>query len=140
MIDIPESGAFISAGEVQKNSGTPVAAAGNNLIKNTDIPMVNADIMPQFPGGLKALIKYLERNIQDPEETREFKTVSVTVKFVVGYDGVLKSFEIIEDGGKKYNDEVLRVLKKMPLWIPGKTNGEKISVYYTIPVKFVAAE
>ena len=58
---------------------------------------------------------------------------------MVGYDGVLKGFETVEDGGKAFNQEVIRVLKKMPTWIPGKTSGENVSVYYTIPVKFVSS-
>ena len=65
--------------------------------------------------------------------------VSVKMRFVVGYDGKLKSFETIQDGGEEFNKEVIRVLKKMPEWTPGKSNGQNVSVYYTIPVKFVAA-
>ena len=68
------------------------------------------------------------------------QVISVKIKFVVGFEGKLKSFEIIEDGGMIFNKEVIRVLKKMPDWIPGKSNGEAVSVYYTIPVKFTAAE
>ena len=59
---------------------------------------------------------------------------------MVGYDGKLKSFETIEDGGRAFNNEVIRVLKRMPEWIPGRSNGENVSVYYTIPVKFKAAD
>jgi hypothetical protein len=58
----------------------------------------------------------------------------------VGYDGKLKKFEVQQDGGKVFNEEVIRVLKKMPDWIPGKTKGENVSVYYAIPVKFLATE
>jgi protein TonB len=46
----------------------------------------------------------------------------------------------MEDGGYVFNNEVIRVLKKMREWIPGKSNGQNVSVYYTIPVKFAAAE
>ena len=35
--------------------------------------------------------------------------------------------------GEEFNNEVVRVLKKMPPWIPGKTKGENVSVYYSIP-------
>ena len=45
--------------------------------------------------------------------------------------------EVLEDGGKAFNNEVIRVLKKMPVWVPGKNAGEHVSVYYTIPVKFM---
>jgi periplasmic protein TonB len=63
--------------------------------------------------------------------------VSVRIKFVVGYDGKLKGFTTVQDGGEEFNKEVVRVLKKMPEWIPGKTRGQNVSVYYVIPVKFV---
>jgi periplasmic protein TonB len=65
--------------------------------------------------------------------------VSVKVKFIVGYDGQLKGFETIEDGGVAFNNEVIRVLKKMPNWIPGKISGENVSVFYTVPVKFMTS-
>ena len=96
-----------------------------------------AEIMPQYPGGIKALLAYLKKNLKVPEgDIGEGKEISVKVKFVVNYNGQVESFVVTESGGKVYDDEVLRVLKKMPLWIPGKSNGEKVSVYFTIPVKF----
>ena len=56
----------------------------------------------------------------------------------MGYDGALKGFEIVEDGGDEYNQEVIRVLKKMPRWIPGKSEGRNVSVFYLIPVSFMS--
>ena len=103
-------------------------------------PLYSAEIMPSFPGGPDALLKFLQKNIQDPQDGEHTETVSVKIKFIVGYDGVLKGFETVEDAGKVFNNEVIRVLKKMPAWIPGKTAGESVSVYYTIPVKFVSQE
>ncbi len=103
-------------------------------------PMGVAEIMPSYPGGMEALINFLKKNLHSPEEINEGEIVSVKIKFVVGYDGVLKSFETVEDGGRAFNNEVIRVLKKMPEWIPGKTKGENVSVYYTIPVKFTPTE
>lgn len=106
---------------------------------DVETPRLAADVMPEYPGGMKALRKFLERNLVSPDEMEEGSIVSVKVKFIVGYDGKLKGFEIVEDGGEQYNKEVIRVLKKMPEWIPGKANGHNVSVYYTIPVKFAAA-
>lgn len=100
-------------------------------------PLYTAEIMPSYPGGFDAMMKFLQKNIQDPQEGDHSETVSVKIMFIVGYDGVLKGFETIEDGGKAFNNEVIRVLKKMPAWTPGKTSGENVSVYYTIPVKFI---
>jgi periplasmic protein TonB len=100
----------------------------------TDAP----EIMPSFPGGIEGLRKFLQRNLTNPRDLEEGETISVKMRFVVGYDGKLKSFETVEDGGAEFNKEVIRVLKKMPEWTPGKSRGQNVSVYYTIPVKFVA--
>jgi periplasmic protein TonB len=107
---------------------------------NPEIPVDNADVQPEFPGGMNKLRTFLQNNLTNPKDMEEGEMVSVKIKFVVGYDGKLKSFETIEDGGSEFNREVVRVLKKMPEWIPGKSNGRNVSVYYTIPVKFTPAE
>lgn len=107
---------------------------------NPNIPVNEAEIMPSFPGGMEALKRFLQRNLTNPRDLEEGEIVSVKMRFVVGYDGKLKSFETIQDGGEEFNKEVIRVLKKMPAWEPGKSNGQNVSVYYTIPVKFVPGD
>ena len=94
------------------------------------------DVLPSYPGGMDALRKFLQKHLQAPDELEGGQSVSVRVKFVVDYTGKLKSFVTVQDGGLAYNNEVVRVLKKMPDWVPGKTKGENVSVYYVIPVRF----
>jgi protein TonB len=103
---------------------------------DTKTPIPFAEVMPSFPGGTEALQKFLQKNLNSPDEIEEGKEVSVKVRFVVNYDGKLQSMTVVEDGGDIFNKEVLRVIKKMPDWVPGKTKGQNVSVYYTIPVKF----
>jgi len=133
--------------QIGKPGVVPVATIINGLDSNniTKIPSNNldintprkvADIMPAFPGGMSALRRFLENNLINPSEQNQSADVNVKIEFVVGYDGKLKGFDIVEDGGDIFNNEVIRVLKKMPNWIPGKSNGENVSVYYSIPVKF----
>ena len=100
-------------------------------------PMEVAEIMPQYPGGMAALRRFLERNLSNPRELESGELISVKIKFVVGYDGKLKAFDVLQSGGEEFNAEVIKVLKKMPEWIPGKSKGQNVSVYYTIPVKFM---
>ena len=99
-------------------------------------PVEVAEIMPQYPGGIKALLAFLKKNIHSPADVEDGEEVSVKIKFVVNYSGRLESFNIVQSGGAAFDNEVVRVLKKMPLWIPGKSNGENVSVYYVVPVKF----
>jgi protein TonB len=94
------------------------------------------DELPSYPGGMDALRKFLQKHLQSPDELEGGQSISVRVKFVVDYTGKLKSFVTVQDGGDAYNKEVVRVLRKMPDWVPGKTKGENVSVYYVIPVRF----
>lgn len=113
---------------------TPTAVIKPTVDKTT--PTETADVMPAYPGGMAALTKFLQKNLVNPQDLEEGQKVSVKIKFIVGYDGQLKGFETIEDGGDAFNNEVIRVLKKMPNWVPGKMAGENVSVFYTVPVKF----
>jgi protein TonB len=134
----PHEPLIVKGPEPGESKGPDPIEAVKTVDKTT--PILSPEIMPSFPGGIEALRKYLQRNLQNPQDLEEGQVISVKVQFVVGYDGQLKSFQVIEDGGKAFNNEVLRVLKKMPEWVPGKSNGENVSVYYTIPVKFTAAD
>lgn len=116
------------------SGGGPATTKKPEIDRET--PMAAAEVMPSFPGGMEKLRDYLARNLQSPESLEDGQTVAVKVRFVVGYDGKLKGFEILEDGGTAFNQEVVRVLKKMPDWIPGKSKGENVSVYCIVPVKF----
>jgi protein TonB len=117
-----------------KLSGEAVKDSVAKKIKKS--PLYEAEIMPQYPGGVKALLRFLQSNLHSPEDIGDRDEVSVRVKFVVNYDGKPESFEVLELGGGAFDTEVIRVLKKMPLWIPGKSNGENVAVYYVVPVKF----
>ena len=78
----------------------------------------------------------LKENLHAPESIEEGDEIEVKVKFVVNYNGDLQKFDVVKSGGKEFDNEVIRVLKKMPSWIPGESNGENVAVYYIIPVKF----
>jgi len=118
--------------------GPSDTAASRRVGPDPLTPVEEAPVMPQFPGGTAALLEYLRRHLVAPEELDPGSTVSVKVRFVVSYDGTLRSFDVLQSGGAAFDQEVIRVLKKMPLWIPGKNGQENVSVYYIVPVKFTA--
>ena len=94
------------------------------------------DIPPQFPGGVKELLKFLKRNINAPEEIEEGHQIAVKVQFVVNYNGDLTGFQVIETGGKPFDDEVIRVIKKMPKWIPAQQHGKLVKSFKKQPITF----
>jgi periplasmic protein TonB len=101
-------------------------------------PIDNPDVQPAYPGGPDALRRFLEKNLQSPEDISD--AVRVKIKFVVGNDGNLESFDIVQSGGEEFNKEVIRVLKKMPQWNAGKKGGRSVKVYCYLPVTFAPNE
>ncbi len=136
----PDTGPFLTTHMKTLPEGgggeKPTPAIDKTLPMDADA----VEVLPSYPGGMDALRKFLQKNLQTPTDIENGETVSVRVKFVVDYTGKLKSFVTVLDGGEAYNKEVVRVLKKMPDWVPGKTKGENVSVYYVIPVKFTSAD
>ena len=125
---------------VKTDVGEPMGETTPKFDKTIPRDPNSVDVLPSYPGGMEALRKFLQRNLNNPKDMEEGESVSVKVNFVVGYNGKLQSFVTVQDGGEEFNKEVIRVLKKMPDWIPGKAKGENVSVYYTIPVKFTGAD
>jgi protein TonB len=100
-----------------------------------------AEVMPEFPGGMQALLRFLGKNLEVPENALEpGEKVRVPVKFVVSKEGTLTGIEFPGQANDIFTKEIIRVLSKMPKWKPGVQNGRAVSVYYTIPVIFDMTE
>jgi protein TonB len=95
---------------------------------------------PTFPGGTEAWLDFLRKFLQAPEDLEPGQRIEVMVKFWVGIDGNVSNAEIIKSGGKAFDKEVLRVLKKMPKWEPAIQHGNFVAVAYTQPVIFLGME
>jgi protein TonB len=91
-----------------------------------------------FPGGNKALLRFMENNIRDPRNEGDdpAQPVKVQVKFVVGKDGQPGDFNVIGSGGEKFDKEVIRVLKKMPKWKPARHHNQEVAMFFIMPVSF----
>lgn len=137
-VTIPGAGTAIIK-PVNTETGPAATEPATKPDRSTVIQLGDVDVPPVFPGGMEALRNFLRKHLNAPEPLNEGESVTVKVSFVVGYDGKLQRFKIVEDGGELFNKEVVRVLKKMPDWVPGKAKGENVSVYYLIPVKFTGA-
>lgn len=93
---------------------------------------------PEFPGGDEARMEFLMKNLHYPRGARE-NGISGTVyaQFVVEIDGSILNPIIIRDIGGGCGEEVLRIIKLMPRWIPGKQSGKQVRTQFTFPIKFV---
>jgi protein TonB len=93
--------------------------------------------MPEFPGGAAALMEYLSKSIKYPAIAEENGIQGrVVCTFVVERDGSVTDVQVARSVDPSLDKEAIRVLKKMPRWIPGKQNGQAVRVKYTVPVTF----
>ena len=96
--------------------------------------------MPAFPGGEKALLEYVFKNIKYPQIARETGIQGrVFVGFVVEPDGSVSNVKILRGIGGGCDEEAMRVIKSLPKWKPGKQRGKAVRVSYQIPVVFKLA-
>jgi len=86
------------------------------------------------------LKKFLARNLVSPDNLDRGDLKTVRVRFIVDKDGSVSSLEILNSGGDDFDDEVVRVCRRMPKWIPALQNGMNVPVSYILPVTFMGSE
>lgn len=95
------------------------------------------EVMPEYPGGAAAFMRYLAQNVKYPTVAQENGTQGiVVVQFVVDADGSVTNAHVTTSVDPYLDEEALRVIKSMPRWTPGKLNGKPVRVKYTTPIKF----
>lgn len=93
--------------------------------------------MPEFPGGMSALMQYLGKNIKYPTIAQENGVQGrVIVQFVVNRDGTIVDPVVVRSVDPYLDKEAIRVIKAMPKWKPGQQRGKAVRVKYTVPVTF----
>ena len=94
--------------------------------------------MPEFPGGMDELMKYLSDNIQYPSKAKENKWEgTVLCELVVEKDGSINEAKVLKSSGYQLLDiEALRVVLNMPKWTAGKQDGDSVRVQFALPISF----
>ncbi|MCH5181330.1 MAG: TonB family protein [Prevotellaceae bacterium] len=95
--------------------------------------------MPEFPGGLAALMKWLDKEIVSPRQPRKGPAQgTVEVSFIVDEAGIIHDIRISRSLGADYDRVVLQAVGRMPRWKPGRIGGKARAAQVTIPVEFHA--
>ncbi|MCD6012304.1 MAG: energy transducer TonB [Flavipsychrobacter sp.] len=89
----------------------------------------------QMPQAQYDIYTYLNNNLRHPTGWEKC-TGRIIVRFIVNEDGRISDCKIARGMGGEYDEEALRVIRKMPPWIPGKQNGKPVKVPYVVPVIF----
>ncbi len=100
-------------------------------------PFYVVEEMPMFPGGDAAIQKYIGDNVVYPEVAKENNIQGrVIVKFCVTPTGGVDQVSVLKGVDPELDAEVVRVVKTLHKFKPGKQDGKPVPVWYTIPINF----
>ncbi len=107
------------------------------LKDKVDETYVLCEDMPEYPGGVDALMKFIAENVKYPVEAAKNKIQGkVYVTFDVAEDGKVINSRIARGVAPMLDEEALRVVNSSQAWKPGKIKGKPVKVSYTIPINF----
>ena len=93
--------------------------------------------MPEYTGGMQAMIAFLQTNMKYPEDAAKQKVEGrVMVQFVVETDGSVSDVHVAKQVFPSLDAEAVRVVQAMPKWTPGKEKGRVVRVKYLLPIVF----
>lgn len=117
--------------------GLQQASQNATTVQSANSPRTAVEVMPVFPGGDARMMQYLAKNLRYPISAQLAGIEGrVNARFVIDSDGSITYVEILRGVNLALDQEVLRLIKSMPKWIPGREKGVNVPVYYTIPILF----
>jgi len=118
-----------------------VVAPAPQAVTSDDQTFSVVEQMPEYPGGMRAGLEFMARNLRYPTKAREAgKQGRVIVQFVVRKDGSLSDFKVLRPVDPWLDAEAIRVISTMPKWKPGMQDRKPVSVKFTLPVTFMLEE
>ena len=114
------------------------ANAQKTVVSQTDPKVFDTvEQMPEYPGGMQAMIEFLQTNMKYPEDAAKQKVEGrVMVQFVVETDGSVTDVHVAKQVFPSLDAEAIRVVQAMPKWTPGKDKGRVVRVKYNLPIVF----
>lgn len=131
---------FLSASLAVSAQGTEQKKTAEKQTDKNENVLTEVQIPAQFPGGLNAWARYLERTLNRDLLTNAKAApgrYTVVVSFIVDKDGSLSEVKAQNDPGYGTAAEAERVLQKGPKWLPAVQNGEKVKYRHKQSITFV---
>jgi len=92
---------------------------------------------PEYPGGMKAFYKYVQKTMKYPPQARRMGIEGrVFVQFVVDTDGTITEVQAVRGIGAGADEEAVRVIKNSKKWNAGKQRGRPVKVRMYLPIIF----
>ncbi len=95
------------------------------------------DKRAQFPGGEDDLFTYINSELKYPKIAKKNNTKGqVLIQFLIETDGSINNVTIFRGIGDGCEEEAIRIVNKMPKWIPAEHEEKKVKSTRLIPFNF----
>lgn len=121
--------------DIMEDESTAISPLMNK--NEEDAPLRIVEELPEFPGGMSELMRWLTNALKYPQRSKNLKQQGeVKVSFVVEKDGTVSNIKFIKQTHTALDAEVLRVMRIMPKWTPAKHHGKPCRAVIAIPFVF----
>ena len=133
----------ITAGHcvIKQNQGKNISQSVDyKSYKTSDVTYCIYDVVDEdarFPGGVVALLQYINRSLRYPAQAYEDGVQGrVLCSFVIEKDGRVSDVRVLRGVEPSLDDEAVRVISEMPHWSPGILQGQVVRSRYIMPIVF----
>lgn len=103
----------------------------------TEVHLIT-DTKASFPGGKDSMILFITNELRYPLQAIKSKAeAKVVLNFIVDSAGVIcciKNNRSKDDYG--FEEEAIRIISRMPKWIPAIKDNKPVNSYYQLPISF----
>lgn len=89
---------------------------------------------PDYPGGIGEFMKYFATNFNYPKDLKTSEALRLIATFNVTKEGTLNGIKVLKGHSPEVDQEIIRVIKASPKWIPGEKDGKKTDAQMTLPI------
>ncbi|WP_396632288.1 TonB family protein [Maribacter sp. R86514] len=138
---------FYTSCEMSPKSENDEFINGTSLSTSVDVPYAVVDEVPIFPGCEDAddkracfnekIQKHIGKHFNYPQKAQDANIEGrVSTMFTISSEGTIENIKM-RGPDKLLEDEVERIIKRLPKMTPGKQSGKVVNVPFSIPVQFV---
>lgn len=101
----------------------------------------NPDVMPEYPGGPEAMMKFISSNLKPLSEIPKdsgFVGCKAMIEYTISKEGKVKNVFIVRScvNCNACDTEAIHAIEKMPPWKPGLKDNKPVDVKMGLPLFF----
>jgi protein TonB len=115
--------------------------SGLKMFSQNNEAITNPDVMPEYPGGLTEMMKFIQTNLKNPIALKNDSLshgCKSMIEFTIDREGFVKNVFVVRSciGCNQCDNEAVKVIEKMPKWKPGIKDKKAVAVKMGLPVFF----